>query len=52
MVTLLSNFIVMFMSSHVSKNSALANFLPLSVENYLGAPKIWIELLNIAFIIT
>ena len=35
-------FTVMLMTLHISKNSALANSPPLSVEKFLGAPKIWI----------
>ena len=44
-------FTVIFMASHISKNSALANSPPLSVKNFLSAPKIWIQLLNNALII-
>ena len=32
---------VIFMASHISKNSALANSPPLSVKHFSGAPKIW-----------
>ena len=42
---------VMFMASHISKNSALASSPPLSVKNIFGVPKIWIQLLNIALMI-
>ena len=31
-------FTVIFMASHISKNSALANSAPLSVKNVSGAP--------------
>ena len=39
------------MSSHISRNYVLTNFPPLSVKNFLGAPKIWIQLPNIALMI-
>ena len=45
-------FTVMFIALHISKNSALANSPPLLVKNFLGATKIWIQLLNIALMIT
>ena len=44
-------FTVIFMSSHISRNSVLTKFPPLSVKNFLGAPKIWIQLPNIALMI-
>ena len=42
----------MFVASHISENSALANSPPLSIKNSLGVPKIWIQLLNVALMIT
>ena len=45
-------FTLMFMASHISKNSALENSPQLPVQNPMGGPKIWIQLLNIALMIT
>ena len=45
-------FTLMFMVSHISKNSALENSPQLPVQNSIGGPKIWIQLLNIALMIT
>ena len=39
-------FTLMFMASHISKNSALANSPQLSLKNSMGGPKLWIQLLN------
>ena len=52
MVTAAVTFTVIFMALHITKNSALTNSPPLSFKNFLGAPKIWIQLLNIAMMIT
>ena len=44
-------FTLMFMASHISKNSALANSPQLSLKNSMGGPKLWIQLLNTTLMI-
>ena len=43
---------VMFMAVHIFENSALTKSPLVSVKNFLGAPKIWMQLVNFALMIT